>query len=221
MSSEPRNAVIFDLDGVLTDTAHFHFIAWQKIAHQVGVEFGEAENEALKGIDRMRSLEMILSRSDMTFTDAEVFALAEQKNTHYQSLIAEMTPDDVFPGVNTLIQGLKAEGFGLGVASVSKNAEFVLTRIGLLDEFEFVADAAKIKNTKPDPEIFLTVASALSVPPEQCIGIEDSQAGVTAIKAANMPAIGVGSADTLTQADTIVARTGDITPALITQWLNK
>lgn len=220
MSSEQRRAVIFDLDGVLTDTAHFHFIAWQKIAHQVGVEFGEAENEALKGIDRMRSLEMILSRSDMTFSEDEVLALAEQKNTHYQSLIAEMTPEDVFPGVKSLIQSLKAAGFGLGVASVSKNAEYVLTRIGLLDEFEFVADAAKIKNTKPDPEIFLTVANALSAPPELCVGIEDSQAGVTAIKAANMPAVGVGSADTLGEADTLVSRTGDISVDLINQLLN-
>ena len=210
-----RNAVIFDLDGVLTDTAHFHFIAWQAIAQQVGVAFGEAENEQLKGIDRMRSLAMILEKSNNHYSEQEVNALAEQKNTHYQSLIAEMTPNDVFPGVNRLIADLKAAGFALGVASVSKNAEFVLTRLGLLNEFEFVADAAKIKNTKPDPEIFLTVAKALNVAPERCVGIEDSQAGLEAIKASHMPAIGVGSPDSLHRADQVVAETGHIDVAMI------
>jgi len=210
-----RNAVIFDLDGVLTDTAHFHFIAWQAIAQQVGVAFGEAENEQLKGIDRMRSLAMILEKSNNHYSEQEINALAEQKNTHYQSLIAEMTPNDVFPGVNRLIADLKAAGFALGVASVSKNAEFVLTRLGLLNEFEFVADAAKIKNTKPDPEIFLTVAKALNVAPERCVGIEDSQAGLEAIKASHMPAIGVGSPDSLHRADQVVAETGHIDVAMI------
>lgn len=215
MSVSSRNAVIFDLDGVLTDTAHFHFIAWQAIAQQVGVAFGEAENEQLKGIDRMRSLAMILEKSNNHYSEQEVNALAEQKNTHYQSLIAEMTPNDVFPGVNRLIADLKAAGFALGVASVSKNAEFVLTRLGLLNEFEFVADAAKIKNTKPDPEIFLTVAKALNVAPERCVGIEDSQAGLEAIKASHMPAIGVGSPDSLHRADQVVAETGHIDVAMI------
>lgn len=215
MSVSSRNAVIFDLDGVLTDTAHFHFIAWQAIAQQVGVAFGEAENEQLKGIDRMRSLAMILEKSNNHYSEQEINALAEQKNTHYQSLIAEMTPNDVFPGVNRLIADLKAAGFALGVASVSKNAEFVLTRLGLLNEFEFVADAAKIKNTKPDPEIFLTVAKALNVAPERCVGIEDSQAGLEAIKASHMPAIGVGSPDSLHRADQVVAETGHIDVAMI------
>ncbi len=215
MSVSSRNAVIFDLDGVLTDTAHFHFIAWQAIAQQVGVAFGEAENEQLKGIDRMRSLAMILEKSNNHYSEQEINALAEQKNTHYQSLIAEMTPNDVFPGVNRLIADLKAAGFALGVASVSKNAEFVLTRLGLLNEFEFVADAAIIKNTKPDPEIFLTVAKALNVAPERCVGIEDSQAGLEAIKASHMPAIGVGSPDSLHRADQVVAETGHIDVAMI------
>lgn len=219
MQLAPKKAVIFDLDGVLTDTAHFHFLAWQNIANQVGVTFGEAENEQLKGIDRMRSLEMILSRSEQCFTEEAVIALAEQKNAHYQSLIAEMTIEDAFPGVKTLLDELKRAGFALGVASVSKNAEFVLTRIGLLNEFAFVADAAKIKNTKPDPEIFLTVADALGVEPCRCVGIEDSQAGLQAIKSANMPAIGVGSPQSLKQADKIVSNTGDITVGSIERLL--
>lgn len=204
-------AVIFDLDGVLTDTAHFHFLAWQKIAHQVDVHFDEASNEKLKGIDRLKSLQMILEQSPHSFTEHDFHQLADKKNEHYQSLIATMKHEDVFPGVRELIKSLRQHDFGLGVASVSKNARFVLERIGLINEFDYIADAAKITNTKPHPEIFLTVALALSVPSNLCVGIEDAEAGVTAIKAADMPAIGVGSEEQLSQADNIVARTGDIT----------
>lgn len=208
--SKTKRAVIFDLDGVLTDTAHFHFLAWGKIAKQVGVHFDEASNEQLKGIDRVRSLQIILEQSPKGFSEQEFLNLAKQKNEYYQSLIATMKPEDVFTGVRDLISALRKNHFALGVASVSKNANFVLEKIGLINEFDYIADAATIANTKPHPEIFLTVAEALSIPAELCVGIEDAAAGITAIKAANMPAIGVGSKEQLSQADEIVANTGDI-----------
>lgn len=219
-ASSAQKAVIFDLDGVLTDTAHYHFLAWKHIAEQVGVHFDEESNEQLKGIDRLNSLKFILDQSDQSFSEQEFLALAEQKNKHYQSLISNMKPQDVFPGVRDLLASLRSDDFALGVASVSKNALFVLDKIALIKDFDFVADAAKIKNTKPHPEIFLTVAQALSVAPESCVGIEDASAGVTAIKAANMPAIGVGSAEQLGHADEIVAKTGDITLGQILRLLN-
>lgn len=206
-----QRAVIFDLDGVLTDTAHYHFLAWKHIAEQVGVHFDEESNEQLKGIDRLNSLKFILDQSSQSFTEQEFHALADKKNTHYQSLIATMKPEDVFPGVRDLIASLRAANFALGVASVSKNAQYVLDKIALISEFDYVADAAKIQNTKPHPEIFLTVAEALSISPANCVGIEDAAAGVTAIKAASMPAIGVGSPEQLSHADEIVVKTGDIT----------
>lgn len=204
-------AVIFDLDGVLTDTAHFHFLAWKQIADKVGVHFDEAVNEQLKGIDRMGSLDLILQQSERAFSDDERERLATEKNSNYQTLIQQITPNDVFPGVVGLIDELRSQGFGLGVASVSKNAQFVLQQLGLTDAFDYVADAAKISRSKPDPEIFLTVAQALDVPPAHCVGIEDAAAGVQAIKSAGMPAIGVGEPDVLHLADIVVSATGDVT----------
>lgn len=203
-------AVIFDLDGVLTDTAHFHFLAWKQIAGKVGVHFDEAMNEQLKGIDRMGSLDLILQQSDRTFSDEERHQLAAEKNTNYQALIQQISPEDVFSGVVGLIDVLRTSGFRLGVASVSKNAQFVLQQLGITGAFDYIADAAKISRSKPDPEIFLTVAQALKVPPAYCVGIEDAAAGVQAIKSAGMPAIGVGEPDVLYQADKVVAATGDI-----------
>lgn len=208
-------AVIFDLDGVLTDTAHYHFLAWQKIAEQVGVHFDEQSNEALKGIDRMTSLQMILAQSEHSFSDHEVAQLAAQKNQHYLSLIAQMQPSDVFAGVVDLLAELRAAGFALGVASISKNAQFVLQRLALAEHFDFVADAAKIAKPKPHPEIFLTVAAALGVPPAQCVGIEDAKAGVESIQSAGMPAIGIGSTEILGAANIVVPHTSDVTLAHI------
>ena len=197
-------AVIFDLDGVITDTAHYHFLAWRKLAQSLGVHFDEAFNENLKGIDRMGSLELILAGAPRKFSDAEKLALADDKNEHYKTLIAEMSPADLLPGAVAALDWCRAQGLKVGLASVSKNAFTVLESLGITEKFDYVVDAAKIARGKPDPEIFLRAASELGVDPAECVGVEDAVAGVSAIKAAGMFAIGVGQPATLWQADTVI-----------------
>ncbi|ACK47447.1 beta-phosphoglucomutase [Shewanella baltica] len=208
-------SVIFDLDGVIIDTAHYHYLAWKALADSIDAPFDLEANEALKGIDRMASLRWIVARSDRRFSEDELAVLAERKNHHYQTLIADMQPEDIFPGVRDLLLELRRQGCRVGLASVSKNAAFVLDKLQITHLFDYAADAASIARTKPDPEIFLTVAKALGTPPEHCVGIEDAAAGVEAILAANMPAIGVGSIDILSRANLVVASTQDITPRMI------
>jgi beta-phosphoglucomutase len=197
-------AVIFDLDGVLTDTAHYHFLAWQRLAQAQGVPFDAAFNEHLKGIDRMGSLELILAHSDKTYSMADKLALAEAKNRHYQQLIADMSAADLLPGARAALLAARTAGMRIGLASVSKNAAYVLDRLGITHCFDDVVDAALLANSKPHPEIFLTAAEHLGVAPHQCLGVEDSVAGIASIKDAGMTALGIGRAEILTRADRVI-----------------
>ncbi len=197
-------AVIFDLDGVITDTAHYHYLAWKRLADSVDAPFDEAFNEQLKGVDRMGSLELILARAPRTYTLEEKRALADTKNTHYQELIATMTPGDLLPGALRALEEVRAAGLKIGLASVSRNAFTVLDRLGIRDRFDDVVDAATIVNGKPDPEIFLTAAAHLGVEPKDCLGVEDAAAGVASIKDAGMFAVGVGSPEVLHRADRVI-----------------
>jgi beta-phosphoglucomutase len=197
-------AVIFDLDGVITDTAHYHFLAWKRLADSVDAPFDEAFNEQLKGVDRMGSLELILARAPRTYTPDEKRALADAKNGHYQELIATMTPSDLLPGALRALEEVRAAGLKIGLASVSRNAFTVLDRLGIRDRFDDVVDAATVVNGKPDPEIFLTAAAHLGVEPRDCMGVEDAAAGVASIKDAGMFAVGVGSPDVLYRADRVI-----------------
>jgi beta-phosphoglucomutase len=201
MNQNRFKAVIFDLDGVITDTARFHYLAWKRLADSVGAHFDEAFNEHLKGVDRMGSLELILARAPRSFTDQEKLELADAKNRHYQELVATMTPDDLLPGALRALEEVRAAGLKIGLASVSKNAFTVLDRLGIRDRFDDVVDAATIANSKPHPEIFLTAASHLGVAPSDCLGVEDAAAGVASIKDAGMIAVGVGDAQVLARAD--------------------
>lgn len=212
-------AVIFDLDGVLTDTAEYHFLAWKQLATQLGIEFSRADNELLKGVDRMGSLELILRLGQKQLSVDDKQMLAEQKNTEYLKLVESMSPADLFPGVLPLFSSLKAAGVKTALASASKNAALVLQKLGIPDLFDYVADSNLIKNGKPDPEIFLTCAQALGVVPERCIGVEDAPAGVTAIKAAGMYALGIGEEHALTQADLVIPAVSAIDPSLLTKLL--
>jgi beta-phosphoglucomutase len=198
-------AVIFDLDGVLTDTAHYHFLAWKKLAEDEGIPFDEAFNERLKGVDRMGSLELILSQSSRRYTPDDKLALAERKNRHYQELIATMSSHDLLPGAVAALDAVRSAGLKVGLASVSKNAPFVLDKLGITDRFDDIVDARQIIRGKPDPEIFLAAASHLHVDAVSCIGVEDAVAGVEAIKRAEMYAIGVGDPRILTGADRVIS----------------
>ncbi len=197
-------AVIFDLDGVITDTAHYHYLAWKRLAESEGVPFDLAFNEQLKGIDRMGSLDLILAASSHSYSSDRKQTLADLKNRHYQELIASMCADDLLPGAVAALASVRAAGLRIGLASVSRNAFAVLDRLGIRDRFDDVVDASQITHSKPHPEIFLTAARHLDVAPANCLGVEDAVAGVAAIKSAGMLALGIGSADVLTQADLVI-----------------
>lgn len=186
-------ALILDLDGVITDTARFHFQAWKALADSLGFHFDERDNERLKGVSRMRSFEIILEINGASerFTEEEKEAFCTKKNEIYKELISTMTPADILPGIPELLARAKAEGVKVAVASVSKNAPAVLASLGLADAFDYVADAAKVTKSKPDPEIFEVCADALGVPYADCVGIEDAQAGIEAIHAAGMKSVGI------------------------------
>jgi beta-phosphoglucomutase len=197
-------AVIFDLDGVITDTAHYHYLAWKALAESEGVHFDHAFNEHLKGIDRMGSLNLILAGANKTYTMEEKLALADRKNGQYVELIASMSAADLLPGAIEALSAVRRAGLKIGLASVSKNAFAVLERLGIRERFDYVVDAALIANSKPHPEIFLKAAARLGVAPADCLGVEDAVAGVASIKAAGMFAVGVGSPAVLTQADRVI-----------------
>jgi len=202
-------AVIFDLDGVITDTAHYHYLAWKRLAESQGVHFDHAFNENLKGIDRMGSLDLILASSKRAYTSEEKLALADEKNLHYQELIATMSAADLLPGAVRALDTVRARGLRIGLASVSKNAFTVLGRLGITDKFDYVVDAATIARGKPDPKIFLKAARELGVAPEDCLGVEDAVAGVASIKSAGMFALGIGHPFVLTQADVVITSLSD------------
>ena len=181
-------ALILDLDGVITDTAKYHYLAWKALADSLGFHFNETDNERLKGVSRMQSFEIILEINGASshFSEEEKQAFCERKNELYKSFISTMTPADILPGIPELLSRAKAEGVPVAVASVSKNAPAVLSALGLSDSFDYIADA----------EIFLVCADALGVPYADCVGIEDAAAGIEAIHAAGMKSVGIHVAET-------------------------
>lgn len=203
------DAAIFDLDGVLADSAAAHFVAWKRIADELGIDFGEAANEALKGVDRMGSLRRILALGELILPEAEMTVLAARKNGYYLDAVAKMTPADLLPGAERLIAEVKAAGMGIAVASASRNARMLLTRLGVADRFDFIADASAARS-KPAPDIFLACTTALGVAPNRAVGFEDAAAGIEAIRAAGMFAIGIGDAAVLKGADLVFATTAAV-----------
>ncbi|MBC1547244.1 beta-phosphoglucomutase [Listeria sp. FSL L7-1435] len=200
--------VVFDLDGVITDTAHYHYLAWKKTAESIGIEFDEAFNENLKGVSRIDSLLLILKKGgrENDFTQEQIEALAADKNEFYVSLLKEITPADVLPGIKELIVALKKQNLKCAIASVSKNARTVLSALEMEQEFDYIVDAAKITKSKPDPEIFVEACRGLGLETSEVVGVEDAQAGIEAINAAGIVSVGVGSG--LREADMTLKSTG-------------
>lgn len=206
-------AVLFDLDGVITDTAEYHYIAWKQMADHIGITIDREFNESLKGISRMQSLERILIHGGVQdkYTDEEKARLAQEKNDHYVSLLSDLTPENTYPGIRELLNHLSQNNIPAIVASASKNAPQILKSLGLMELFQVIVNPEGIPG-KPEPDIFLSGASAVGADPAACVGIEDAQAGIEAIKAAGMYAIGIGDTDLLTQsgADVVYPNTSEM-----------
>jgi beta-phosphoglucomutase len=198
---------IFDLDGVLVDTAVFHYQAWQKLAKTLGFEIDLKLNEQLKGISRMASLEVILHHGKVDLTDAEKLHWATEKNNWYLDLVKEMTPNDVLPGILSFLENTKKEGIKIALGSASKNAPIILEKIGIAHFFDALIDGNNVAKSKPDPEVFLKGAIALELKNEECIVFEDAYAGIEAAHAANMKTVGIGKKTDLPQADLLYADT--------------
>jgi beta-phosphoglucomutase len=198
-------ACLFDLDGVIVDTAVYHFQAWRRLANELGFDFTEHQNEQLKGISRMESLELILNWGGVSLTEEEKIAWATKKNQWYLDLVMQMTPNEVLPGVPDFLKSLRENGIKIALGSASKNSKLILEKIQMLDYFDAIIDGNNITKGKPDPQVFLMGAEATGVQPTECVVFEDAVAGVQAAKAGGMKAVGVGSADILTEADIVIS----------------
>jgi beta-phosphoglucomutase len=197
-------ACLFDLDGVLVDTAIYHFQAWKNLGKQFGYELTEEQNEQLKGVSRVESLNKILDWANYSATQEQKSAWLIEKNEEYLRLISDMNPSEILPGVLDFLQQIKDLGYKIALGSASKNAEIILEKTGLMPWFDLIIDGNKVSKSKPDPEVFLKGAEGLGLAPETCIVFEDAQAGLEAAKAGNMKAIGIGEAETLSLADKII-----------------
>ena len=186
--------VIFDLDGVLCHTDHYHYLAWKALADKLSLPFDERVNDRLRGVSRMDSLEIVLSLGKKQFTQAEKEQMAEEKNRRYRSYLAEMGPEALAPGAVDVLCDLRARGWKLGVGSSSKNACLILERTDIKRYFDAVADGNQIARSKPDPEVFLLAAQKLGLRPAECTVIEDSVAGIQAAKTGGFYAVGIGDA---------------------------
>ena len=201
---------IFDLDGVIVDTAHYHYLAWKRLALELGYDLTELENERLKGVSRMQSLNIVLDLAGISLNEKHKEILAAKKNIWFNDYIERMTPAEIFPGVQDLIDSIKGEGMRVGLASSSMNAKKVLRQLRMEHDFDAVVDGTMITRTKPDPEIFLITAERIGVSAGSCVVIEDAVAGVEAALAAGMKCIGIGSPDLLGEADLVLENTSDI-----------
>jgi beta-phosphoglucomutase len=197
-------ACLFDLDGVLVDTAIYHFQAWKNLGTKFGYTLTEEQNEQLKGVSRVESLNRILAWANYTATEEQKSAWLLEKNENYLELISNMNPSEILPGVLDFLHQIKEAGFKIALGSASKNAEVILSKTGLIDWFDLIIDGNKVTKSKPDPEVFLKGATGLGFLPTECIVFEDAQAGVEAAKAGNMRAIGIGDTDMLSQADKVI-----------------
>lgn len=186
--------VIFDLDGVIVSTDNCHYLAWQRMADEEGISFDRTVNERLRGVSRMESLEIILEKAAREYTDEEKQQLAARKNAYYVELIGSLTEKDILPGALDTIHMLKARGVKVAIGSSSRNTPIILRQIGLSNAFDAVADGNAIKNSKPDPEVFLLAANLLGLEPKNCLVVEDADAGIEAALGGGMRALGVGFA---------------------------
>lgn len=195
---------IFDLDGVLVDTAKYHFLAWKKLADQLSIPFTEEDNERLKGVSRIKSLDILLSLGNKSYSEDERNKFMEQKNEEYVRYISQMNEREILPGVVELLNQLKDRNLKIALGSASKNSGLILKNTKLQDYFDVIVDGNDVSKAKPNPEVFLLGAKRIGIPASQCIVFEDAYAGIEAAKKAGMLAIGVGNRKSLPYADMLV-----------------
>lgn len=203
-STRTFKGAIFDLDGVLVDTAKLHFEAWLRLAGQLEIPFTEADNERLKGVSRDESLNILLSLGNATLPVSYRVALANQKNCWYVKLIETLTPADLLPGAQHSLTEFQRRGIPVALASASRNAMAVLERLGIAHHFRAILDGNSATKAKPDPEIFLLAAAAIGVDPDACVVFEDAPAGIRAAHVGGMYTVGVGKPDALPEADVVI-----------------
>ena len=194
-------AFIFDLDGVIVDTAKYHFLAWKNLSIQLGFEFTKEHNELLKGVSRVKSLEILLNLGNVNISEEEKRQYLIQKNEEYLSFVNKMTSEEILPGVNELLDYLDAHDIMYALGSASKNAPLILEKVGLYNRFSALVDGNDVSKAKPDPEVFVMGASKLNMKPEDCVVVEDAIAGIEAAKSANMKCVGIGDERVLGKAD--------------------
>ncbi len=212
---------IFDLDGVLVDTAKYHFIAWQELANELGISFSAEDNERLKGVSRVRSLEIILEIGGKTLSKHEFDKCLVKKNEHYLEYIDKLTPDEILPGVQSFLDEAQAQGISMVVGSASKNAPRILDKLNLTHYFKAVIDGNAVSAAKPDPEVFLKGAEALELMPRDCVVFEDAQAGIDAANNGGMIPVGIGHPDTLKNATINLDGFNKLTLTSLTQQLKQ
>lgn len=197
-------AAIFDLDGVIVDTAKYHYLAWKRLANEYGFDFTEADNERLKGVSRVQSLEILLEIGRLTFDDAAKAQMAARKNEWYIDYIRHLDASEILPGVIEYLQRIRVRGIKTALGSASRNAPLILERLGISALFDVIVDGNQVTNAKPDPEVFLRAADELGIPPASCIVFEDAEAGIEAAHRAEMGAVGIGNTRTLKEADIVI-----------------
>ncbi len=198
------NSCIFDLDGVIVDTAKYHFLAWKRLADEFDINFTEDDNELLKGVSRIESLNIILKIGNKQLDDAAFEEALVKKNGWYLEYINKIDESEILPGVQTFLADIRAQGIKTALDSASKNSVLILERIGLLDKFDAIVDGNKVSNAKPDPEVFVNAAKELDSTPDECLVFEDAAAGVQAAVNAKMKVVGIGSAEVLGQANYVM-----------------
>lgn len=213
------NGYIFDLDGVIVDTAKYHYEAWNRLANTFGYGITLEQNENLKGVSRMESLDYILSLGANTVADSEKIKLAELKNKWYVELISDLQISDILPGALELLQELKAANLKVSLGSASKNSERILRGLDIIHLFDEIIDGNKTTKSKPHPQVFLMGAESLGLPPGECVVFEDSVKGVQAANTGGFASIGVGASDILHEADVVVPDLDGLTVAKINNLL--
>ncbi|SES90640.1 beta-phosphoglucomutase [Paenibacillus sp. NFR01] len=206
----PIKACLFDLDGVLVDTAKYHFIAWKELAEELGFTFTEHDNERLKGVSRMASLDILLEIGGLTLPEEEKLRLAEQKNNRYVEYISKMDASEILPGALEFLRECRENGVKTALGSASKNAMAILDNTGLTPYFDAIIDGNHTSAAKPDPEVFLLGAKALGMDPADCVVFEDAEAGIEAATRAGMRSVGIGSPQTLAAANFVVSSLAEI-----------